>query len=101
MRVSLPMSTVGRCCFFFSTRPTACASRSTKSGVIGGWPTVPRIPSVPKYFLVIVFLSVGIVLFGWLATRQVLKLFRAHREPERYALPGRRQAALLQRSAPC
>ncbi len=35
MRVSLPISTVGRDSVFLSTRPTACASRSTKSGVIG------------------------------------------------------------------
>src|SRR5687767_4029231 len=49
MRVSLPIRTVGLASLFLSTLPTACASRSMKSGVIGGWPTVPRMPSVPKY----------------------------------------------------
>ena len=51
MRVSLPISTVGRASVFLSTRPTACARRNTKSGVMGACPTVPRMPSVPKYFL--------------------------------------------------
>ena len=30
-----------------STRPTAWPRRSMKSGVMGDWPTVPRMPSVP------------------------------------------------------
>src|SRR6478736_4609570 len=51
MRVSLPISTVGRAWVLLSTRPTACARRSTKSGVMGASPTVPRMPSVPKYVL--------------------------------------------------
>jgi hypothetical protein len=33
-----------------STRAAALASRSAKSTVIGGSPTLPRTPSVPKYF---------------------------------------------------
>ena len=36
------------------TRPTAWPSRSMKSGVMGACPTVPRMPSVPKYVLLIV-----------------------------------------------
>src|SRR5690606_33564521 len=50
MRVSLPISTVGWASVRLSTRPTAWARRSTKSGVMGAWPTVPRMPSVPKYW---------------------------------------------------
>jgi hypothetical protein len=48
IRVSLPISTVGRRSSAFSTWPTAWPRRSMKSGVIGGVPTVPRMPSVPK-----------------------------------------------------
>ncbi len=39
--------------FFESTLPNAHPNLSMKSGVIGGLPTSPRIPSVPKYFLFI------------------------------------------------
>ena len=52
-----------------STRPTACARRSTKSGVMGGWPTVPRMPSVPKYFLLMVDCSVAVVMSPRLCSR--------------------------------
>jgi hypothetical protein len=47
MRVSLPMSTLPRLPSA-STRPAAQPSFSTKSAVIGGLPTSPRMPSVPK-----------------------------------------------------
>src|SRR5262245_44155011 len=56
MRVSLPMSTAG-CAPFgsaerrTSTSPAAKPRRITNSGVIGDSPTLPRTPSVPKYFL--------------------------------------------------
>jgi hypothetical protein len=59
MRVSLPMSTAGpsRCGGATSARestlPAAYASLSAKSGVIGGLPTRPRMPSVPKNFRLI------------------------------------------------
>src|SRR5688572_25116964 len=36
-----------------STRAAALASRRVKSTVIGTSPTLPRTPSVPKYFLAI------------------------------------------------
>jgi hypothetical protein len=54
MRVSLPINTTGCSSFCRKTRPTAWANRITKSGVMGACPTVPRMPSVPKYFLVMV-----------------------------------------------
>src|SRR5215831_13752638 len=56
MRVSLPISTAG-CAPLgsaerrTSTSPAANPSRMTNSGVIGDSPTLPRTPSVPKYFL--------------------------------------------------
>src|SRR5450755_4446810 len=58
MRVSLPINTAGvspgrLADSAASTRPAAYPRRSTSSGVIGGSPTRPRMPSVPKYFLVI------------------------------------------------
>jgi hypothetical protein len=37
---------------------------------MGGWPTVPRMPSVPKYFLVMEFVPVELV---------VLKMWRYFR----------------------
>src|SRR6185437_7890795 len=49
-RVSLPMSTVPPS--GTSTRPAALARFSAKSTVIGCSPTLPRTPSVPKYFRV-------------------------------------------------
>src|SRR5262245_31116323 len=48
MRVSLPISTAGWPPLPDRTLPAAYPSRSTKSGVIGLCPTVPRTPSVPK-----------------------------------------------------
>jgi hypothetical protein len=54
MRVSLPISTVGWASLRLSTRPTAWARRNTKSGVMGRLPTVPRMPSVPKYLRVMI-----------------------------------------------
>mmetsp|Transcript_53268 Transcript_53268/g.124851 ORF Transcript_53268/g.124851 Transcript_53268/m.124851 type:complete len:956 (-) Transcript_53268:390-3257(-) len=60
MRVSLPIKTVGRSFVLRSTRPTAWPRRSMKSGVIGSCPTVPRMPSVPKYLrLIELFLLVN------------------------------------------
>src|SRR5882672_10793715 len=56
MRVSLPIRTAG-CAPFgsaerrTSTSPAAKPSFITNSGVIGDSPTLPRTPSVPKYFL--------------------------------------------------
>src|SRR5487761_2000913 len=63
MRVSLPISTAGRrpgdnCPRRTSTSPAAYPRRTMKSGVIGGSPTRPRMPSVPKYFLVIFWSSI-------------------------------------------
>src|SRR5487761_2369428 len=63
MRVSLPISTAGRspgdsCPRRTSTSPAAKPKRTMKSGVIGGSPTSPRMPSVPKYFLVIFWSSI-------------------------------------------
>ena len=53
--MSLPISTVARLPLRThlrrSSRPVACPSIITKSGVIGATPTSPRTPSVPKYFL--------------------------------------------------
>src|SRR5512145_3358463 len=49
MRVSLPMHTAGFEDCLESTFPAAYPRRSTKSGVIGLSPIVPRTPSVPKY----------------------------------------------------
>ncbi|KAG0737904.1 hypothetical protein G6F24_017770 [Rhizopus arrhizus] len=53
MRVSLPISTIGRRPSWprwaTSTRPRALPRRSTKSAEITPWPTRPRMPSVPKY----------------------------------------------------
>src|SRR5258706_7969572 len=55
MRVSLPIIAAGRpplaASWLASTRPAAWPRRSTNSGVIGNSPTLPRTPSVPKYFL--------------------------------------------------
>ena len=42
------ISTVARAVRALSTRATAWPRRSMKSGVIGGVPTWPRMPSVPK-----------------------------------------------------
>src|SRR3989442_6141738 len=53
MRVSLPMHTAGLLLLADKTLPAAYPRRSTKSGVIGLEPTVPRTPSVPKYLRVI------------------------------------------------
>src|SRR5882672_12790228 len=56
MRVSLPIRTAG-CAPLGNaerrtrTSPAAKPSRITNSGVIGDSPTLPRTPSVPKYFL--------------------------------------------------
>src|SRR5512136_792466 len=56
MRVSLPIRTAG-CAPLgsaerrTSTSPAAKPRRITNSGVIGDSPTLPRTPSVPKYFL--------------------------------------------------
>src|SRR2546425_8845569 len=52
MRVSLPMHTAGLLLLADKTLPAAYPRRSTKSGVIGLEPTVPRTPSVPKYLRV-------------------------------------------------
>ena len=64
MRVSLPISTVGRLLVRRNTRPTAWPRRSMKSGVMGDWPTVPRMPSVPKYCRVMSVLFLVVVLRG-------------------------------------
>src|SRR5882672_8141704 len=56
MRVSLPIRTAGWAPLGSaerrtSTSPAAKPRRITNSGVIGDSPTLPRTPSVPKYFL--------------------------------------------------
>src|SRR5690554_6917024 len=52
IRVSLPIKIL-LCPSAANTAPVAQPSRNTKSGVIGYSPTVPRMPSVPKYLRVI------------------------------------------------
>ncbi len=54
MRVSLPMTALPRPCLA-RTLPAAQPSLRIKSAVIGLLPTVPRIPSVPKYFFFTLF----------------------------------------------
>src|SRR5690625_4639913 len=57
MRVSLPMTTVGRTVAGFistGTLPAAYPRRKARSGLILSPPTTPRIPSVPKYFRAVV-----------------------------------------------
>jgi len=49
MRVSLPISTIGRSPSA-NTRPIARPRRTMNSGVIGCSLARPRMPSVPKYF---------------------------------------------------
>src|SRR3990172_927738 len=50
MRVSLPIRTLLPLPSLPSTRPTAQPSLSMNSALIGASPTLPRMPSVPKYF---------------------------------------------------
>ena len=52
MRVSLPTNTKP-CPSLANTLPAAHPNFNKKSAVIGGSPTLPLIPSVPKYFLAI------------------------------------------------
>jgi hypothetical protein len=52
----LPIST-GPLPFLASTLPAAQPNFMKKSGVMGASPTLPRIPSVPKYFRVFVLMK--------------------------------------------
>ena len=57
IRVSLPIST-GPSPSLANTLPAAQPNFMMKSGVMGASPTLPRIPSVPKYFRVFLLMDI-------------------------------------------
>jgi hypothetical protein len=103
MRVSLPISTVGRSSVRLSTRPTACARRSTKSGVMGAGPPCRgcrRCRNTSCSCLV----SPGADCTGppaWRPRPSVPPRSRARRAPARCARRARRPAAPPRRWGPC
>ena len=82
-RVSLPIR-ISRRPLRAKTRPAAQPSRKQKSGVIGASPTRPRMPSVPKYFLV---MSVSMMLGTASSTHPPLPPRRARARSAHRSVP--------------
>src|SRR5262245_49549520 len=103
MRVSLPISTAGWRPVPERTLPAAYPSRSTKSGVMGLCPTVPRTPSVPKCLrLILISLPDRDDVPGFFHVvdpqycRAALEREQSHREAARQALVDRPAGDLSQ-----
>ena len=98
--MSTPGRTPSRAVSAARTRPAAQPSFSTSSGVIGGSPTRPRTPSVPKYWRVIGIQSSGSRSFHRRMAERRSRA-RPHATPSaRRPSPARRARGRSRRRAP-